>query len=129
MPQAYQHIETQLHSGVLVIILKEKELRDNHLAIAAASEMTRAVQESEATDVVLDLEKLTILTSAALLPILGLRGVVKQQSGELILCNLSDLVAQALTVSQLIVERRNLKAHLKYSDDRASAIAMLQSKS
>ena len=126
MPDSYQHIVADVERGVLVITVKETQLRDFELAKKLEAEMKQAVIDSRAKNVVLDLQNVVMLTSAALLSLMGLRALVLDNSGQLVICNLSDIVAQALTVSQLIVERRNVGAHFKLAGDRASAVSMLQ---
>ena len=126
MSNPYRHISTDTEVGVLVITVQEAQLRDFALATSLEAEMKRAVEGSPASNVVLDLENVVMLTSAALLALLGLRVCVEERAGQVVLCNLSDAVAQVLTVSQMIVERRNVGAHFKLAEDRASAVAMLQ---
>ncbi len=126
MPDPNRHITTDIESGVLVIAVQETQLRDFELATKLEAEMIRAVEESQAQNVVLDLQKVIMLTSAALLSLMGLRAFVLDNSGQFVICNLSEVVAQALTVSQLIVEKRNVGAHFKLAGDRASAVSMLQ---
>lgn len=125
MTANYQHINVQTIDQTLVITVQERQLRDYELAKDLEKEMKHAVAESEFKNTVLDMSQVVMMTSSSLLALLGLRVCVREASGELALCNLQTAVAEALTVSQLLVERRNVGAHFRLADDVPAAIAML----
>ncbi|HAY81532.1 MAG TPA: hypothetical protein DCY79_17140 [Planctomycetaceae bacterium] len=126
MTTDYQHISIQTIDQALVITIQERQLRDYGLAKALEQEMKQAVAESEYKNTVLDMEPVVMMTSSSLLALLGLRVCVREAAAELVLCNLQVAVAEALTVSQLLVERRNVGAHFRLAENVPAALAMLQ---
>ena len=125
MSSNFQHITVETIGDVLVIVVKQRQLRDYNLAKALEVEMERAVEESEVKDTILDLAEVIMMTSSALMALLGLRIAVREAAGKLVLCNLQSAVAEALTVSQLLVENRNVESHFRMASDRGSALKML----
>ena len=126
MADAYQHIQTETDDGVLVVTVTDTMLRDYELAKLLETEMVQAVETAETTDVILNLAHVKMMTSAALLALLGLRHAVIDRSGQLVLCNVAIPVAEVLTVSQLIVEHRNVQHQLRMESDIATAKAVLK---
>jgi anti-anti-sigma factor len=125
MANSLGYVTSEDVDGVLVLTITESTLKSYELIQAIRDEMIRAVAAADAKDVVLDLGNVQMMSSASILVLTRLNTAVKSRDGQLVLCSLSDFVAQTLTVSQLIVERRGEPPLLAMADDVPSAIAQL----
>jgi anti-anti-sigma factor len=92
------------------------ELRDQLLAIAV---------QSQAQNVVLDLHKVTFLSSAGFRPLLSLHRLLRQQNGKLLLCCLSPEVLEIFEVTRLISTKGATRAPFEVYPDVPSAVASL----
>ena len=66
------------------------------------------------------------ITSIALFPFVTLRKTVEEAGGRVVICNVADIVAKVLTISQLLVESRVSARHLTLASDLDSARQMLE---
>src|SRR5439155_2512964 len=72
------------------------------LADAVGHELVLAVVHAKIQQVVLDLQRLTILTSIGIRPLLGLHRYLNQVGGRLVLCGLTKPVLDVLRASRLV---------------------------
>jgi len=119
-----QRIQSSVRDGVLVLEVKDTSLDDDEQAQCVRNELVAAVAEASC-DVALDLRNVKYLTSVALLPFVEVRSAAETHGRRVVLCNLADIVAKVLTVSQLIVESSH-GHYLEMADDLDSAIALLK---
>jgi len=117
-----QHIAVSRQQDVLVIEPLLQYLNDFEKVAALRDEIVAAMERADAKNVVLDLRNIKVLTSVALFPFIEVRSVSEQLGGHVVLCNVDTAVAQALTVSQLLVETREHAHYLVLAEDVPSAI-------
>ena len=119
-----QKFHFSVRDGILVLEIKDAVLNDHEQAQRIRDELLVAVTDASC-DVVLDLRNVEYLTSVALLPFVEVRSAAESHGKRVVLCNLADVVAKVLTVSQLIVESSHGR-YLEMADDVESAIRLLK---
>jgi anti-anti-sigma factor len=115
-------ITTKDRDGVLVITVLDKQLNDVDQVEDWQRQMAEAIRRASPAGVVIDMQRVEYMTSVAMLPLIATRSLADELGAKIILCNLSDSVLQALTVTQLIVERREHVRHLAVAENLDAAI-------
>lgn len=124
MTSSVPHVQTSVREGVLVLEIQDSSLNHHGRAQQLRDELVDAITDSS-TDAILDMRHVGYMTSAALLPFVEVRAAAELHGRRVILCNLAEIVAQVLTVSQLIVESSH-GHYLEMTDDLDSALALLK---
>ena len=127
MAADFQHVVTRDHHGTLVIEVVDPELNAFEQVHRLRDEIVQAMTDAETANAVLDLNKVKYMTSVALLPFVDVRKTAQRNGGQVVLCNVSDVVAKVLTVSQLLVETRGHAKHLAIATDLDAAVELLKS--
>ena len=120
-----RHVSTRLHEGALVIEVNCRRLNDHDTLAEMREEILVAMQNIQAVHVILDLRNVELLTSTALFPFIEIREAAGREGRHIVICNVAMPVAQALTVSQLIVESRSHAQYLVLTEDIPAAIEWL----
>lgn len=120
-----RYISTRLRKGALVIEVTCQQLNDYDKVADVRDEILEAIQQVQSVPVILNLRNVQLLTSVALFPFIEIRAVAEREGRQVVLCNVAAPVAQALTVSQLIVENRSPDHHLVLTEDLSAAIEWL----
>jgi anti-anti-sigma factor len=97
-----KHVQSRVEQGVLVLTLVEPQVRGDDLATALADELLEALARQPSDQVVLDFRHVVLLATSGFRPLLQLRRVLNVRGGRLILCELSDDVAEVLSTTRLI---------------------------
>src|SRR4051794_7890486 len=103
MAANYQHIAAREQDGVLIITVAVARLSSYELAEAFGRELLDAVSGKAAPKVVVDLSKLTYLSSVGYGPLITLRSRVRESGGRLILCGLSGVVKEVFEATRLLI--------------------------
>lgn len=125
MADDYEYIRLGEHDGAVVIELLARKLNDEELVAPTREEVIRAIKEAETPRVILDMQHVEFLTSVAVLPFFEFRRLAEELGGRIVLANLHTVVAEVLTVTQLIVENRAHARHLTVAADLDSAVEAL----
>jgi anti-anti-sigma factor len=127
MPEGpYNHIRCRAEDGVLVLTLTVKQMQGDDLADALRKEFFRALEQFQRTRVVLDFKEVQLLFSAGFRPLLSLHRRLREQGGEMVLCNLAAQVAESLQVTRLISTSRSYPAPFETAASLEEAVAKLQ---
>jgi anti-anti-sigma factor len=124
-----RHIKVSESSDVTILTLLDQQIDDVAQAEGLRNELVALVRQSAHTRFVVDMGHVIYITSIALLPFVTLRKTVNEIGGRVVLCNLSEVVAKVLTVSQLIIESRAHVRHMAMADDLESALRWLRQES
>jgi anti-anti-sigma factor len=122
-----RHIVAYTLEDALVIEVLCQHLNDYDMAAELRDQILAAMQHAQSDRVILDLRNVELLTSVALFPLIEIRAEAEREGRRVVLCNVATPVAQALTVSQLIVENRPYARHLVLTEDIPAAIEWLNS--
>ena len=123
---AFRNIDCEMQDGVLVVRVLFRELSDEVHVYELERDVHEAASVHGASNIVLDMSDVRLLTSVAMMPIVGLKSLASARGGVLILCNLADAAAQALTITQLIIESRPHAHPLRLATDVPAALHSLQ---
>jgi anti-anti-sigma factor len=105
VPEALSRLRvhtSRTERGVLILTLTERHLAGESLADELTAELSATVADANATQVVLDFERVETLTTPSMRPLITLVHQLRAKGGRLLLCNLRPLVAEVLTVTRLI---------------------------
>ena len=97
-----RHHTRKLEQDVLLFTFTEENLHGDDLADELTSELELALQETQASKVVLDFKHVKAITTPCLRPMLTLRSKLKPSGGSVVLAGLSPLIEEVLTVTRLI---------------------------
>ncbi len=120
-----RHIEIRMREDITVITVLDSRLDDQEQSSALRDELENAIQEGKNQKVVIDLRNVEYMTSVGVVPLAAARRAAEEFGGRIVLCNLNDLVAKVLTVTQLIVETRTHVRHFAVSEDLEAAFWLL----
>src|SRR6266404_2715255 len=120
-----QHVQVSTERGVLVLTFVDKELRDEQQCNAIRQEFHDAVTSTGAKKIVVDFHNVTFTCSVAFRPLLSLRRLVHDTGARLVLCGLSELVAEVFQATRLLVSSHASTAPFEARPDLTSAIAHL----
>jgi anti-sigma B factor antagonist len=119
------HVTSQTLDGVLVIRINERQFHGDSLADAIRQEMLALIAAAGSQKIVIDLQPVDYLSSAAFRPLLSLRRKLQETGGRMVLCNLSPLVAEVFQLLRLISTSRSYPATFEVQPDVAAAVAFL----
>jgi anti-anti-sigma factor len=98
----YRHIQTATQQGVLVIVVELGEVKDFLVAEELRFELVHAVQRAKATKIVMDLSRISFMTSLACVAFIGLKQSVRESKGRLVLCQMSEFIRKMFHAKRLL---------------------------
>lgn len=102
------HVLTEdLPEGVMVIEVRLTQLLDEQ-AEGLRRELAGLLKESKPRLVVLDLSRVTVISSFGVGVVVSLLKRVREQGGDLVLCGLAPMVEEVFHICQLISSDANL---------------------
>lgn len=97
-----KHHETRLVDGVLVISLGHREMHGEELADDVNRELQAALQAGGSLRVVVDLERVEVMSTPCMRPLLQMRSWLKERGGKAVLCRLSPTVTEIFRITRMI---------------------------
>jgi len=101
------HVTSRIEDDVLIITIKDPRLIDYDQVRAMRTEIELAIDESSTKLVAVDMSNVEMITSVAILPLVGGSGRARHLGGEAVFCNMSEMVNYALETCKLVVEHRS----------------------
>jgi anti-sigma B factor antagonist len=121
-----RHLDGQTKEGVLVLTLRDQQLRTEADCTALRQEFLDALQLAGAKNIIVDFRNVQYITSAAYRPLLALRRASHDAGVRLVLCNLAKEVASVFYVSRLITRDLPDESPFEEQPDTAAALAYLK---
>ena len=121
---AYQHISAGKLNGTLVLKFITPQLRTPEVSHAVRDELISAVNDSQATNLVLDLEQVEFVGSVAMLAFLSLRRLADVE--RIVMCNVADKVKSVFVVCDLLTDdpqRKSPFEHVATVDEAVASIS------
>jgi anti-anti-sigma factor len=126
MPEpSYRHLTTAGDGDVLVLTLTDPLLLDEEVVDGVQADLVAAVDRHRPRQVVLDLQHVRAMGSAAFRPVISLHRRLREAGGELVLCGLADAVADIFHLTGLISRIPAGRAPLAAEADVRAAVARL----
>jgi anti-anti-sigma factor len=124
----YHYLRCHDDDGVLVLTVVVAQLRSMQFDIGEVlrGELLRAVDETKATRVAVDLSAVEQIGSASFRPLLSLRRCLNERKGHLLLCGLQAPIREVFLVTRLIDAAGSSAATFGVADDVAGAVARLK---
>jgi anti-anti-sigma factor len=121
-----RHVKSSVHQGVLVLTITETQLHGDRLVDSLRRELAASVAAPEAQRVVLNLQNVRSISSAAFRPLLSLRQKMEERGGRLVLCHLAPVVAEAFRATRLLsTSRMSSASSFEVQPDVDRALAVL----
>lgn len=112
---------------MLILTITEKQLLDEELCNQLRQELLDAVTRTEARKIVVDLRFVEYVASVAFRPLLSLRRKVHDTGARMMLCNLSDFVADVFQATRLLIAGPGATAPFQEAADLTAAVQALGS--
>ncbi len=120
----YQHISADKLNGTLVLKFATQHLRTPEVSHAVRDELISAVNDSQATNLVLDLEQVEFVGSVAMLAFLSVRRLADVE--RIVMCNVSDRVKGIFAVCELLTDDPQKKAPFEHIATVDQAVASIR---
>jgi anti-anti-sigma factor len=114
------YTSSRIENGVLVLSVEVDQLRDTETSYALRDEIIARLAKSESNDVVVDLRPVEFVNSIGLVALLALR---KHVPGRIVLCNVSDFVANLLQLCRLTASDPSHAAPFEVQENLKAALA------
>ena len=121
----YDHLQYTTTDGVLVITITQKELSDYEVCNTLREELGEVVDHSDSNKVVLDFSQVEFVSSVVFLPLLSLSGKLNRMQGRIVLCNLSEFIADVFLATRLLIDRYSPDSPFQQEATVAAAVANL----
>jgi anti-anti-sigma factor len=118
-------LTARIDQNVLVLMITVAELQDEGLADALLQELLDAVEQFAVYQVVVDMQKIKILSSVAFRPLLRLRGKVQESGGQIILSGLTPVVGDIFYTTKMLSPGGSYQALFQIEPDAAAAVSRL----
>ena len=103
----YRHITVTTDRGVLVLTMDLVEVKDYMIAEELRYELVHAVKRATSKKFALDLRNMSFMTSLAFVAFIGLKHMVREVEGRLILCNMTDFIRKVFNAKRLLTPGAN----------------------
>jgi anti-sigma B factor antagonist len=124
-----RHISVREDRGILILTIEIARISSYELAEAMGRELLAAVEGKSAPKVVVDLSKLTYMSSVGYGPLITLRSRVRAGGGRLILCGLSGVVKEVFEATRLLINPNSPKSLFEFTETVDEAIGLLAANS
>jgi anti-anti-sigma factor len=121
----YRHLKERTEQQVLVLTVTAPQLRGDELADELGAELLDAATRHKANRVVLDLGAVQYLSSVIFRPLLQLHAKMKEVQGRVVLCCMSEVVAEVLQLTRMVSTSGSSQAPFEQQPDVAAAVASL----
>jgi len=125
MAGKFQHISAREERGVLILAIELARISSYEQAEAMGRELIAAVEGKPAPKVVVDMSKLTYMSSVGYGPLITLRSRVRADNGRIILCGLSGVVKDVFEATRLLINPHSPKSLFEFTETLDQAIGLL----
>jgi anti-anti-sigma factor len=125
MPDNLKHISAREDRGVLILTVELARISSYEQAETIGRELLAAVEGRQSAKVVVDLSKLTYMSSVGYGPLITLRSRVRADGGRLVLCGLSGVVKEVFEATRLLINPNSPKSLFEFTDTADQAVALL----
>ena len=102
MAGPYRHISIAKEQDILILTVEVEQVKDYVVAEELRFELVHAAKRTETTNVIVDLRKMTFMTSLACVAFLGLKAAVRDQGGRLVICNMTAFIRNVFSAKRLL---------------------------
>lgn len=121
----FERVRLANEAGVLIVTFLDAELVADDQVHALRAELLAALHEPGLRKVVLDLQNVRYLSSAAIRPFLTLKQKMEERGGRVILCGLAPMLLEVFRVTRLIEQGCGLPGIFESADDLPTAVGRL----
>ncbi len=122
-------ITTQKIDDVLVMKIETEQIKDGLVAQDLKTIFAHTVKSSLATKFVLDMGKLTFMTSLGCVAFISVKHAIRDKEGRLILCNITPFIHKVFTAKRLLQQSHiNGNVAFECAETLQDALEMFSSK-
>jgi anti-anti-sigma factor len=118
-------LHSTVEQGVLVLTIAQSRIQGEDTAHDLREEMRIAVEQAGGQRVVVDFRYTRYLSSVAFWPLLSLRKQLLETGGRLMICGLSEDIADVFMTTKMISSGGAVDAPFEVAPDAAAAVARL----
>jgi anti-anti-sigma factor len=122
-------LDSSVEHGILVLTITQARLQGEETAHDLREEMRFAVEKAGLPRVVVDLRHTRYMSSVAFWPLLSLRKQLLQAGGRLLICGLSEDIADVFLTTKMISGGGAVDAPFEVAPDTVTAVARLLNES
>jgi anti-anti-sigma factor len=121
----FDHLRVSNHNDVLVLTFLDAELSADETVHSLRMEVLTAISDPAVCKVIIDLQHVRYLGSAAMRPFLTLKHKLKERGGRVVLCGLAPVLLEVLRVTRLVAQDHGLTGIFESVSDVPAALARL----
>jgi anti-anti-sigma factor len=125
----FKHLKCQVQNGILVVTVNAAEIHSEGMTEDLRLELLAAVGSQENPKVVLDFQRVKLISTTCLRALLSFRRHVRDKGGQVLLCNLATPVAEVLFTTRLVSPTSSALIPFSMAPDVATAVAHLSTAS
>ena len=119
----------KINDDVLVMRIETEQIKDAIVAQDLKTIFGHTVRKSAATKFVLDMEKLTFMTSLGCVAFISVKHAIRDKPGRLVLCNITPFIHKIFTAKRLLKQSQiNGNVAFECADTLDEALEMLSAK-
>lgn len=126
---ASEVLSIQEIQGVLVLTITREYLEGDEMSRSLRTALLQAVSSAKTHDIVLDFHRTRYVSSLVFPPLLSLRRKLQEIGGRLLLCGLSNVVADVFHTTRLITRDGSFEPVFEIAVDVPAAIAQFSGSS
>lgn len=91
----------------LVLTIEVEQVKDFLISEELRYELVHAVKSRQAKRIVLDLHRMTFITSLACVAFIGVRQAMKDVDGRVVICNMTEFIHKVFSAKRLLARSKN----------------------
>ena len=127
MLEQYHHITVDQDQGVLILTVLDARIDQFEAAEQMGRELIEAASGVDAKKVAVDMRHLQYMSSVGYGPFLSLHRRLSDSGGQLILCNLSEVIHEVFNSTRLLINPKSKASVFRAVDSLETAIEQLNS--
>jgi anti-anti-sigma factor len=128
MEQPTKPLKAEEVGDILVLTIHDHQVEGDTIAEELRTTMLRALEASSCKNVVIDLQHIQYISSAAFRPFLSLRRSLMERGGRLVLCGLNPVVGDIFFTTRMVDTEGNPGRIFELRANVPEAIASLQNR-
>jgi anti-anti-sigma regulatory factor len=125
----FKHLKRRVEQGVLVLTLTDVEITSEGVTEDLRLELLAAVGSQESPKVVIDFQRVKLISTTCLRALLSFRRHLREKGGQPLLCNLCTQVAEVLFTTRMISPTPSALIPFAMAPDVSAAVAHLSASS
>lgn len=110
MAGPYRHITAGIKDDILILTLELEQVKDYVVAEELRYEMMHAAKRFKRKKIIVDLRKMSFMTSLACVAFIGLKAGVRDNHARIVMCHMSEFIRKVFNAKRLLTPSQNTGA-------------------